>query len=546
MNHVQTYWCVLAAARFAQPALTDGQDGDIFAYDSILDETPCQEPLGGRVELVLGKGEHRRARPLGIVAANWSSSLLLSHMFREIASAALGIEVRVSAVVLDSKADWVPRCDAGDYFTESARDCKPCLPGAFCPPRTTERRMNETFGCPMGYKCPEGSVVPRRCPRGTYGNTTRAAECTKCPGGTTTEEDTCTSPSACRICNQGSFAASGQERCTSCPSGSVSKSGGTVCIDCVKHMGSKGWSPNDDASECVLSTYYVTSWSVSGVLLTSLFLVAYFASVERQAPIREVRYEGDEIILATCGPHRFFTGIDSIFRSKVPRTWKRVHLTGTGHPLLDDPTTHVKARYARPELMWLKIISKDDIEFAGDVDTAMGDVRLHSVNPHHLVLLIWILICLVASLVIEDSYRNFVAMCLVSGLSVWMAAFAILFWKFVRAPRPPLERELQLCKKTLLKEAKPKHCACGPMHTVTAGNLVEFHDFFLSLSGNAPSVSSHRISSFRSQWTTAPRLLRLLVGWTTLTTYPQLGSSAMAAMHPLGRWFLLWWRMPRS
>jgi hypothetical protein len=81
--------------------------------------------------------------------------------------------------------DYPIRCDEGKYnAVQGATDvsyCTECLPGWYCMKNDSVMRI-----CPKGHFCPEKSIYPTPCFKGTYNNekgVSNSIECLDCPKG---------------------------------------------------------------------------------------------------------------------------------------------------------------------------------------------------------------------------------------------------------------------------------------------------------------------------------------------------------------------------
>lgn len=78
-------------------------------------------------------------------------------------------------------------CPRGTYslspLATSSRSCMTCPPGYLCIPGTVDYSQ---WPCPTGYYCPDGSAVASPCAAGTFGvgsKATSAEDCKLCPTG---------------------------------------------------------------------------------------------------------------------------------------------------------------------------------------------------------------------------------------------------------------------------------------------------------------------------------------------------------------------------
>ena len=80
-------------------------------------------------------------------------------------------------------------CPNASYQDEAGNPtCKVCLEGYYCPGPDIQNisRPSSIFQCPVGFYCPTNSTLPSFCPLGTYSNDTQlvaSADCSLCPSG---------------------------------------------------------------------------------------------------------------------------------------------------------------------------------------------------------------------------------------------------------------------------------------------------------------------------------------------------------------------------
>lgn len=150
-------------------------------------------------------------------------------------------------------------CPPGTYRAStkgrSAADCAKCEPGYFC----KDWGMDVGVDCPRGYYCPETTIVPVACPRGSYSNSLNlksSNECTKCDPGKycdglamTTYTGDCIAGYYCKggayvdappdddtggLCPSGSYCTAGVASPISCNPGTFNNyPGGMSTSDCV-------------------------------------------------------------------------------------------------------------------------------------------------------------------------------------------------------------------------------------------------------------------------------------------------------------------------
>ncbi len=97
-------------------------------------------------------------------------------------------------------------------------DCAACTQGYVCLGNTstatpTVQSRDNGYVCPSGFYCPEGTLSPVPCPKGTYGERAGlvdSKECSPCPVGTYGDTIGLTS---CKRCGGSSRAQPGAESC---------------------------------------------------------------------------------------------------------------------------------------------------------------------------------------------------------------------------------------------------------------------------------------------------------------------------------------------
>jgi len=154
-------------------------------------------------------------------------------------------------------------CPSGQYSSSGAGVCTKCPVGrkaAAGNSHTSE--TNACVDCEIGtYQDQTGSLLCKVCPKGRYvttTKTTKASDCTACPGGTFLSDDATSAAlhdnvDDCKDCQDdspGTYSEAGASVCEPCPAGNyATKSGGSSFVDICLPCGAGKY--NDEAnSDC--------------------------------------------------------------------------------------------------------------------------------------------------------------------------------------------------------------------------------------------------------------------------------------------------------
>eukprot|EP00435_Cladocopium_sp_Y103_P059516 s1118_g21.t1 len=389
-------------------------------------------------------------------------------------------------------------CPQGEISSEGNAACSPCEAGRFakealmceqCPNGTiSSAGRSECHSCPRGTYSDPGSNTCSQCSAGTISKVPGSTECWQCAAGTFSAAGS----SECPNCPAGKFSEAGSTNCSECPTGEISRDPGSIaCEACPagKHevenqfcnlcqqgtisvAGSGTCSPCNDLlvraiADATRQTCQVDAMEIVLGLIcwmtAACFCFLSLTGCFGRLPIADVSSQGDKWVITTSIAHHF-----------LKRAHPLVSFAGTEVPNLDS-TSKWKVR----------ALSSYQLTLHGEqasipLDTSTGHIRLNFPHPFLCMgmwrcpLLGWCLFFAAATAGLAGRLM-FSLTALACGVGFCTGLLAFAFRRRQGEKTPLTKRRRQFLTEWPLA---PARCDRGPDRSMTAGQLLDFLQFF--------------------------------------------------------------------